>query len=173
MIHEKICPEVHADNRGSLYEIYTHAQSHKISPKHMYISKSSVGVVRGFHQQLNIPQKKLVFCLSGSIIDYALNIDPLSKEFGIVNCHVLNGDIGEGVLIDRKSAHAFECLSEECTLLYICDDYYDPTGQLSINPLDPVFKSLWKTKEPQLSSKDSEGVSLNDAKEILLKQLRI
>ena len=168
----KICPEIHFDDRGSLFEIYSAAQSYNLSPKHMYISESKNGVVRGFHQQLEAPQKKMVFCLSGEVVDYGLNIDPLSDDFGVVCSHRLSGEAGEGVFIGRKVAHAFECLSEQCTLLYICDDHYVPTQQLSINPLDDPFCSLWETKSPTLSSKDREGVSLEMAKEILLRKLR-
>ena len=172
MVFEKICPQLHIDDRGCLFEIYSAAQTYKVSPKHMYISRSTYGVVRGFHQQLEAPQKKLVFCLSGDIADFGLNIDPLSSDFGAINRHILSGEAGEGVVIGRRVAHGFECLSDECTLLYICDDHYAPTKQLSIKPLDESFSSLWKTNSPKLSSKDSEGISLQTAKKILLQNQR-
>ena len=54
------------------------------SPKHMYVSRSIRGTVRGFHQQLTNPQQKLVFCISGMVADFGLNIDPFSEEFGNV-----------------------------------------------------------------------------------------
>ena len=50
------------------------------SPKHMYVSRSIRGTVRGFHQQLTNPQQKLVFCISGMVADFGLNIDPLVKN---------------------------------------------------------------------------------------------
>ena len=172
MVYDKICPQLNTDDRGSLFELYSSALTYKISPKHIYISRSTHGVVRGFHQQLEAPQKKLVFCLSGDVSDFGLNIDPLSSSFGAVNRHLLSGEAGEGVIIGRKVAHGFECLSEQCTLLYICDDHYAPTKQLSINPLDESFSSLWKKKSPTLSPKDREGLSLEAAKQILLQNLR-
>lgn len=172
MVFEKICPQLHLDDRGSLFEIYSAAQTHDVFPKHIYISRSTYGVVRGFHQQLDVPQKKLVFCISGDVADFGLNIDPLSNEFGSVTCHVLSGEAGEGVVIGRRVAHGFECLSDECTLLYICDDDYAPTKQLSINPLDESFNSLWKASAPTLSLKDRDGISLQAAKKILLHNLR-
>lgn len=171
MIYEKICPKLHFDDRGSLFEIYSKAIDYNLSPKHMYISRSTQGVVRGFHQQLDAPQKKMVFCLSGEVADYGVDIDPSSSDFGAVNHHLLSGEAGEGVIIGRRVAHGFECLSDECTLLYICDDLYSPASQLDINPLDEAFTSLWMTNFPLLSSKDCEGVSLQEAKQILLKNL--
>jgi dTDP-4-dehydrorhamnose 3,5-epimerase len=171
MVYKKICPQLHLDDRGSLFEIYSAAQTYKVSPKHIYISRSTYGIVRGFHQQLEVPQKKMVFCLSGDVADFGLNIDPLSSNFGAVNRHILSGEAGEGVIIGRKVAHGFECLSDECTLLYICDDHYAPTKQLSINPLDESFSSLWKTNSLTLSPKDREGVSLQTAKQILSQNL--
>lgn len=172
MIYEKICPQLHFDDRGSLFDIYSAARTYKLEPIHMYISKSNRGVVRGFHQQLDVPQKKLVFCLSGEVVDYGLNIDPLSSDFGVINRHLLSGEAGEGVLIGRKVAHGFECLSDECTMLYICDNHYDSSGQLDINPLDGSLSSLWKTNSPILSPKDRQGISLQGAKQILLQKLR-
>jgi len=120
-----------------------------------------------------MPQKKMIFCLSGIVIDYGLNIDPLSSNFGVVQSHLLNGEACEGVMIDRSVAHAFECLSDECAMLYICDDHYDPnlSGQLNINPLDDAFSSLWEASAPKLSSKDLEGISLQEAKNVLLLKL--
>ena len=172
MIYEKICPKLNTDARGSLFEVYSKLLSYSLTPKHMYISKSTRGVIRGFHQQLENPQKKLIFCLSGNVADYGLNIDPFSSDFGSVNCHMLTGATGEGVIIGCDVAHGFESLSDECTMLYICDDDYSPIGQLNINPLDEAFNSIWKTTDPIISVKDREGKSLQEAKKILLNKLR-
>ena len=60
-------------------------------------------------------------------------------------------------------------MTEECMLLYICDRDYYPDDQLSINPLDSNFKSLWKTNSAILSEKDAEGISLFQAKDLLIK----
>ncbi|MDB4668387.1 dTDP-4-dehydrorhamnose 3,5-epimerase [bacterium] len=172
MKYKKIRPKFNLDNRGSIFEIYSNSFNYCVKPKHMYISTSKKGVVRGFHQQLKVPQKKLVFCLAGEIADYAANIDPFSDEFGSVYCHSLSGQAGEGVIIGRKFAHAFECLSEECTLLYICDKDYIAEDQLGINPLDDMFCSLWKIANPILSNKDRDGLSIKAVKQILINNVQ-
>jgi dTDP-4-dehydrorhamnose 3,5-epimerase len=172
LAYEKICPNLHLDKRGSLFEIYSKAKSYNLSPKHMYISRSSKGVVRGFHQQIDIPQKKMIYCLSGEVADYVVNIDAVSCDYGVVDGYLLSGQAGEGVIIGRNFAHGFECLSDECTLLYICDDHYSPAGQLNINPLDEAFATLWATDSPLLSTKDCEGRSLQEAKKLLLQNFR-
>lgn len=170
MIFEKICPKVHLDDRGSLFEIYTDAGKFNLTPKHIYLSHSKHGSVRGFHQQLNLPQKKIVMCISGHVADFGIDIDPLSSDFGMLKKHSLQAS--EGVFIGNTVAHGFECLSENCTLLYVCDEVYDPSGQIDIFPLAEEFMHLWTSKNPELSSKDRGGLALNQVKQILLNKLR-
>ena len=117
------------------------------------------------------PEKKLVYCLDGQIADYGLNIDPLSDDFGSIVTHNLSGDSGEGVFVGVNHAHGFECLSESCTLLYICDYEYMANDQLGINPLDDSLGSLWNVCQPILSVKDRDGLSLQAAKILLIKTL--
>jgi dTDP-4-dehydrorhamnose 3,5-epimerase len=140
--------------------------------KHMYISRSYRGVVRGFHQQLNHPQMKLVYCLDGQIADFGLNIDPFSDDFGSVSMANLCGDLGEGVYIGKNYAHAFECLSESCSLLYICDYEYVANDQLGISPLDVSLGSLWNTSRPLLSEKDKKGLSVEQTRKLLINTLK-
>ena len=168
MVYEKLTSKLNFDERGALFEIYSEHLSHNIIPKHMYVSVSRKGVVRGFHQQLIAPQKKLIFCLAGEVADYALNIDPSNNDFGLVDGFNLSGDKGEGVVIGRNYAHGFECLSDHCSLLYICDQLYDPADQLTINPLDESLNLIWETKSPILSSKDLSGINISDFRKKLL-----
>ena len=170
MIFEKICPKVYLDSRGSIFEIYTEAERHNLIPRHVYISHSKGGSVRGFHQQLNLPQRKIVTCISGHIADFGINIDPLSKDFGMLKKHSLKAS--ESVLVGNTVAHGFECLSDHCTMLYICDQAYDPNGQIDIFPLAKDLIHIWTTTVPHLSSKDLQGMTLNKVKQILLNNLR-
>ena len=171
--YQKLSPKLHSDERGCLFEVLSRSINFDGSPKHMYVSRSIRGTVRGFHQQLTNPQQKLVFCISGMVADFGLNIDPFSEDFGNVKNFILNGSLGEGVLIGSKVAHAFECLSENCTLLYICDEHYDPKDQFDISPLNEEFVELWSCPSPQLSLKDKKGLTLGAAKDILLRKLEV
>jgi dTDP-4-dehydrorhamnose 3,5-epimerase len=172
MSFSKISPKVNRDERGSLFEVLSKEAFPQVSAKHIYISRSSRGVVRGFHQQLRYPQMKLVYCLDGEVADFGLNIDPHSDDFGSVSMANLCGDLGEGVLIGRDYAHAFECLSESCSLLYICDYEYVADDQLGISPLDVSLLSLWHSAQPLLSEKDKKGLSLEEAKNLLINKLK-
>ena len=84
----------------------------------------------------------------------------------------LCGDSGEGIFIGRNHAHAFECLTASCSLLYICDCEYFANDQLGINPLDVSLSSLWHTAKPLLSEKDEKGLSLEEAKKLLINTLK-
>ena len=172
MSFSKICPKINLDERGSLFEILSKESFPQFSARHMYISRSHRGVVRGFHQQLKYPQKKLVYCLDGQVADFGLNIDPFSDDFGSVSMHNLCGDLGEGVYIGKNYAHAFECISESCSLLYICDYEYVANDQLGICPIDGFLGSLWHAAQPLLSEKDKKGLSLEEAKILLINTLK-
>ena len=172
MSFSKICPKLNLDDRGSLFEVLSKGIFPGFSAKHIYISRSCRGVVRGFHQQLKYPQKKLVYCMDGQVADFGLNIDPFSDDFGSVSMHNLCGDLGEGVYIGKNYAHAFECISESCSLLYICDYEYVANDQLGISPLDVSLGSLWNTAQPRLSEKDKKGLSVEEAKKLLINTLK-
>ena len=164
---KKINPKIHNDTRGSLYEIFTLAENYSIEPKHIYISESKKGVIRGFHQQKALPQKKLLYCLSGKINDFSINLDINDQDYGNITKYELDGSSGQGVVIERNSAHAFECI-EDCTLLYILDEPYDPISEVTIYPLSEEFIKLWVTKDPIISEKDLNGIPFSQTKTFLL-----
>ena len=163
---KKIKPYVNNDSRGHLYEVFSLAENYNIEPKHMYISSSKKGVVRGFHQQTKEPQTKLIYCLSGKINDFTLCMDLNGNSFGEISQIQLDGSLSEGILIEKGEAHGFECL-EDCQLLYICDQPYDPSGEFTINPLADNFSHLWEAENPIISERDKNGLSLEGAKKLL------
>lgn len=169
MEYKKITPRINSDKRGCLFEIYSRSIFFDGAAKHMYVSRSVKGTVRGFHQQLANSQRKFVFCLSGVVADFGLNIDPLSDSYGHLEKLILDGTQGEGVFVGPKVSHAFECLSEDCMLVYICDDHYDSNDQFDINPMQPEFAGIWSDPSPKLSEKDKSGLSLEEAKCILMR----
>ena len=80
-------PKVYEDSRGYFMESYNKDVFHKLGITNDWVqdnqSKSSRGVVRGLHYQLNPKsQAKLIRVIEGSIYDVALDLRKGSKTFG-------------------------------------------------------------------------------------------
>jgi dTDP-4-dehydrorhamnose 3,5-epimerase len=118
---------LHEDNRGSFEKIY-YAESCKscsesFTPAEIYLSRSSYGVIRGFHFQRS-PKAiaKIVKVVQGKILDvsFQLEIDN-KKEF----VRRILDTTSEGLYIPKNFAHGFQVLSESATVLYITNGHYD------------------------------------------------
>ena len=77
---------VFEDDRGFFLETY-HAQKYKeIGLTQVFVqdnhSHSRRGTLRGLHYQLNHPQGKLVYVITGEIFDVVVDIRPGSPTFG-------------------------------------------------------------------------------------------
>ncbi len=124
------------------------------------ISKSSRGTLRGLHAQLTHAQGKLVQVLSGTIWDVAVDIRPDSptfkKWFGVD----LSADQPRQLYIPVGYAHGFCVLSDTAEVAYKCTDLYDPSNELHVSWNDPDLGIAWLVKEPVLSKKDAEGVTI-------------
>lgn len=120
-------------------------------------SQSCYGVVRGLHFQLPpFAQAKLVRCVSGCILDVAVDIRPGSPTFGQHVCAELSGRNHRQVFIDKGFAHGFAVLSESAVFQYKCDEFYHPGADSGIQPLDPALGIDWQVPPDRmiLSEKD-------------------
>jgi len=116
------------------------------------ISKSTKGVLRGLHYQLNNPQGKIVRCIRGEVLDVSVDIRFGSPTFGKVNSKVLNDKNNISLYIPTGFAHGFFVLSDEAIFTYKCTDYYYLDDQHGI-----LWNSIdfdWSNKNPLVSKKD-------------------
>jgi dTDP-4-dehydrorhamnose 3,5-epimerase len=123
-------------------------------------SKSSRGTLRGLHAQLTHPQAKLVQIVSGEIWDVAVDIRPGSPTYKKWYGVTLSSEKPMQLYIPIGYAHGFCVLSESAEVEYKCSDLYDPSNELHLLWNDPDLAIQWPIKEPLLSAKDKDGVSL-------------
>ena len=165
-----IKPSVYQDSRGYFLESYNQAafQNAGISflPVQDNESKSSKGVIRGLHYQLNpAAQAKLIRVIEGKIFDVVLDIRKDSMTFGKWFGIELDSEIKDQVLIPKGFAHGFSVLSEIAIIQYKCDNVYNPLYERGIALNDPALDINWKTGStiPIISEKDLNHPSLKDA----------
>ena len=67
------------------------------------------------------------------------------------------------VSIPNGVGHGFMALEDNTTIVYLCDQRYNPTGEHEVHPLDPDLAIAWPTDFPALlSPKDEAAPSLSE-----------
>lgn len=128
-------------------------------------SRSQVGVLRGLHYQYDKPQGKLITCLSGHILDIAVDIRKDSPTFGKSWSIELTGDKPQWFWIPAGFAHGFCTLGNQTVdILYKVTEYYNPKGENGILWSDPELNIHWPLQNPILSPKDLTLQKFSDYK---------
>lgn len=165
-----IQPTVFGDDRGFFFEAWNEREFDEAVGRHVTFvqdnhSRSSRGVLRGLHYQLDPPQGKLVRVGAGRIFDVAVDIRRNSKTFGRWVAAELSADNKKQLWIPPGFAHGFLVLSASADVLYKATTYYDPPSDRSILWNDADIGIEWPAdgEAPQLSAKDRDATSLTHA----------
>jgi len=128
-------------------------------------SRSSHGVLRGLHYQVQQPQGKLVRVTQGEVFDVAVDIHPSSPTYGQwVGVH-LSAENHRLFWVPPGLAHGFYVISESADFQYKCTDYYAPEYERSLLWNDPAIGIEWPLvngEPPTLSDKDADCPVLAD-----------
>jgi len=162
-------PKVFGDARGFFFESFNAQDFAKVTGLDVNFvqdnhSRSSQGVLRGLHYQLQQAQGKLVRVVRGAVFDVAVDIRKSSPTFGQwVGCE-LSEDNHRQFWVPPGFAHGFVVLSDTADFLYKTTDYYAPAHERCIAWNDPAIGIQWpQGLTPQLSAKDQAGLSLAQA----------
>ncbi|MDK9362298.1 dTDP-4-dehydrorhamnose 3,5-epimerase [Lelliottia wanjuensis] len=125
-------PKVFRDERGFFMESFNQACFNESVGKEILFvqdnhSKSSKGVLRGMHYQLEpAAQGKLVRCTSGAVFDVAVDIRPQSNNYGEWVGLILSEENNLQFWIPEGFAHGFLVLTETAEFMYKTTNYYNP-----------------------------------------------
>ena len=169
-------PTVFSDDRGFFLETFHQAKYAELGLEKPFVqdnhSRSSRGVLRGLHYQLNHPQGKLVYAVRGHIFDVAVDIRRGSPTFAKwVGVH-LSDENHKQIFVPEGFAHGFCVLSETVDVTYKCTDLYTPGDDHGILWSDEQIAIDWPVKEPQLSAKDAVAAPLANVDQDLLPHYR-
>lgn len=163
-------PQVFGDARGFFFESFNQKTFNEATgTNHQFVqdnhSRSSQGVLRGLHYQIQQPQGKLVRVTRGKVWDVAVDIRKSSPTFGQWVGAELSEDNQHQLWVPPGFAHGFVVLSESADFLYKTTDYYAPEHERCIAWNDPQLAIRWPYEgEPKLSAKDAQGVALARAR---------
>jgi dTDP-4-dehydrorhamnose 3,5-epimerase len=162
-------PQLFKDERGFFCESYNKNNLDKIS-NIIFLqdneSKSYKGVVRGLHFQLPpFEQTKLVRCVSGEILDVAVDLRTSSKTYGKSFSIELSSENNRQLFVPKGFAHGFQVLSKEATVNYKVDEYYNQNSDSGIIWNDKDLSIEWNLDlKPILSAKDLNLISFKELK---------
>ena len=162
-------PKVFGDARGFFFESFNQkAFNEATGTNHAFVqdnhSRSSQGVLRGLHYQIQQPQGKLVRVARGRVWDVAVDIRKSSPTFGQWVGAELSEDNQHQLWVPPGFAHGFVVLSESADFLYKTTDYYAPEYERCIAWNDPQLAIAWPIAgAPSLSAKDMQGFAFAQA----------
>lgn len=125
-----------------------------------FYSVSGPRVLRGMHfQRPPADHAKLVYCLSGRIMDVALDLRRESPTFGDHDVFELSGDRHSAAYLPRGVAHGFYVLEAPALVMYHVSSEYDPKADSGIRW--DSFGFSWPDVAPVLSKRDTEFQSFD------------
>ncbi|WP_419760847.1 dTDP-4-dehydrorhamnose 3,5-epimerase [Escherichia coli] len=159
-------PKVFGDERGFFMEsfnqkVFEEAVGRKVEFVQDNHSKSSKGVLRGLHYQLEpYAQGKLVRCVVGEVFDVVVDIRKSSPTFGKWVGVNLSAENKRQLWIPEGFAHGFLVLSEIAEFVYKTTNYYHPESEGCIKWDDSFLMIDWPNKPIAISEKDKKGSSI-------------
>jgi len=163
-------PKVFGDARGFFLESYNQRDFEAATglPAPMFVqdnhSKSSRGVLRGLHYQIQHAQGKLVRVVQGEVFDVAVDLRRSSPTFGQWVGEWLTGQNHRQMWVPPGFAHGFVVVSDSAEFLYKTTDYWYPAHERSVRWNDPTLAIAWPMEgEPLLAAKDAQAPLLADA----------
>ena len=154
------------DDRGFFMESFNLKKFEKITGVSNFVqdnhSKSSKGVLRGLHYQIEHPQGKLVRCISGTVFDVIVDLRKSSPSFGKwFGIELCKNNLH--LWVPPGFAHGFYTLTDFAEVQYKVTDYYYPEYDRTLIWDDVDLKIEWGVcGNPILSQKDSKGKTFQE-----------
>ncbi len=152
----------HGDERGFLLETWRRERFAKVGLDFDFVQDNhsfshEKCVVRGLHFQIPpFTQAKLVYVITGTVFDVAMDLRKGSPTFGRHVTMVLSGENGRQMLIPEGFAHGFCTLESNTHLVYKLSAPYSPEHDKGLLWNDPALGIDWPVaqNEAKLSPKD-------------------
>lgn len=156
--------QLHKDPRGLFVKTYNEKLFEELHldfrVAEAFHSVSAANVLRGMHYQTGpSSHSKLVYCLSGEILDVVVGVDPRQRTFNKCYSIKLNADGNQAVLIGEGYAHGFLSLTDNTLVSYMTSTIHDPGADAGVLWSSICFD--WPTQSPILSMRDHSHPSIH------------
>lgn len=161
-------PRVFGDARGFFFESWNARALAEAGIAASFVqdnhSRSSRGVLRGLHYQVQHPQGKLVRVVAGEVFDVAVDLRRSSPTFGRHVAVRLSADDKRMLWVPPGFAHGFCVTSDSADFLYKTTDYWHPEHERTLLWNDPALAIDWPLDgPPTIAARDAAGAPLATA----------
>jgi dTDP-4-dehydrorhamnose 3,5-epimerase len=162
--------DAHEDGRGFFVEAYRSRPYRELGLPERFVqdnhSRSRQGTLRGLHYQIQHPQGKLVWPVTGEIFDVAVDLRRSSPTLGRWAAARLKAEDHRQIWIPAGFAHGLYVISGWADVLYKVTDDYAPEWERTLKWDDPELGIDWPLpagSAPLLSEKDAGGIAFHQA----------
>ena len=115
------------------------------------------GTIRGMHfQKQPFAEIKMVKCIAGRIYDVIIDLRKDSETFLQWFGTELSAQNKKMLYIPEGFAHGFQCLMDNCELIYHHSEFYKPEAETGIRFDDPQVKIEWPLSMTIISPRDKQ-----------------
>lgn len=156
-------PRVFADDRGFFYETFNVNKLADFGIEFSPVQENCAfslkkGTIRGLHFQKNpMAQAKIVRCVAGRVMDYAVDLRENSQTYLKYVAVELTAENKRQLYIPRGFAHGVISLEDNSMIEYFADNSYSPENDRSIRYDDPSINIHWDIEDVILSDKDKNA----------------
>jgi dTDP-4-dehydrorhamnose 3,5-epimerase len=121
------------------------------------------GAIRGMHFQVAPYREiKMVRCIAGAVYDVIIDLRKDSATFLKWFGSDLSAENKRMMYIPEGFAHGFQCLSNDCELIYFHTEYYEPGFEGGIRHDDPAVSIKWPLNVTTISERDQLHPTLDE-----------
>lgn len=156
------------DNRGWFARFYCKNEFRQIGHEKEWVQLNhsvtfKKGAIRGMHFQKDpFKEIKMVRCTSGNVFDVIIDLRKNSRTFLHWFGVELSAFNKRMIYIPEGFAHGFQCLSDNCELIYHHTEFYTPNAEAGIRYNDPLIKMEWPLPITELSPRDESHPYLTE-----------
>ena len=163
-----IQPRIFEDERGFFYETLNIHRLKEFGIDFIPVQENCAysikkGTIRGLHfQNAPMAQAKIVRCVQGAVMDYAVDLRKNSPTYLQYVSVELSADNKKQLYIPRGFAHGVISLVDNCMIEYFADNPYSPPHDRSIRYDDPCIGIHWGLDKIIVSVKDRNAPFINN-----------
>jgi len=160
-------PRSFSDHRGTFVKTYHDRAFRELGlpfeSREEFYSTSHKNVVRGMHFQAPpVAHAKLVYCVTGAVLDVVLDLRRQSPTYGRACAEELSETNRRSLFIPPGFAHGFLALTEGALMVYKTSTVHDPACDQGIHWQSFGFDWPLAGAAPILSQRDQELPALAD-----------
>jgi dTDP-4-dehydrorhamnose 3,5-epimerase len=155
-------PNPFSDQRGWFARFYCKDEFQRIGHHKEWVQLNhsesyKKGTIRGMHyQKPPFAEIKMVKCIAGRIYDVIIDLRKDSATFLKWFGAELSAENKKMLYIPEGFAHGFQCLADNCELIYHHSEFYTPDAEAGIRYDDPQLNIKWPANVTMLSPRDEQ-----------------